>query len=417
MQSSIIHNEPFCSSGRAERSDFAEKVWTSIKGVRAWVEGKNFKGYDPADGNGSVLHHLTFGNVFLQRILQQVVLRSAWNIRPLLGVPALESAPARGYMAAGYLKLFRQSGSAEDRTRALECLRWLLENKSPGYAEFSWGNQFNYATRTGKRPRLEPIIVWTSLIGQAFMDAYEILQDARYLEMARSVGRWISQLPREHTASGSCLSYVAYKQVSIHNSNMLGAAFLARVGSIDGNAEFLNLAREAMLYSCTRLQEDGSWLYGEHPKYHWIDNFHTGYNLDCLKQYIDCTTDLAFQDVLLRALTYYKANFFEGDGSPKYFHNKKYPVDIQSSSQAIETLVGVADLDSESLMLACKVADWTITWMQAPDGHFYYRDLGWKKVKTPMIHWGQATMFKALVRLADYLESRHRWRQAGLSKS
>jgi hypothetical protein len=37
--------------------------------------------------------------------------------------------------------------------------------------------------------------------------------------------------------------------------------------------------------------------------------------------------------------------------------------------------------------------------MQAGDGHFYYRDLGWKKVKTPMLHWGQGTMFKALANL------------------
>ena len=43
--------------------------------------------------------------------------------------------------------------------------------------------------------------------------------------------------------------------------------------------------------------------------------------------------------------------------------------------------------------------------MQAPDGHFYYRDLGWKKVKTPMFHWGQGTMFKALVHLLSKLNS------------
>ena len=27
---------------------------------------------------------------------------------------------------------------------------------------------------------------------------------------------------------------------------------------------------------------DGSWWYGEDSKYHWIDNFHTGYNLGAL---------------------------------------------------------------------------------------------------------------------------------------
>jgi hypothetical protein len=39
--------------------------------------------------------------------------------------------------------------------------------------------------------------------------------------------------------------------------------------------------------------------------------------------------------------------------------------------------------------------------MQAADGHFYYRDLGWMKVTTPMLHWGQATMVKALALLLE----------------
>ena len=37
--------------------------------------------------------------------------------------------------------------------------------------------------------------------------------------------------------------------------------------------------------------------------------------------------------------------------------------------------------------------------MQDADGHFYYRDLGWIKNKTPMLHWGQGTMLKALSHL------------------
>jgi hypothetical protein len=41
--------------------------------------------------------------------------------------------------------------------------------------------------------------------------------------------------------------------------------------------------------------------------------------------------------------------------------------------------------------------------MQSKEGYFYYRDLGWKKVTVPMIHWGQATMFKALACLVQKL--------------
>jgi hypothetical protein len=37
--------------------------------------------------------------------------------------------------------------------------------------------------------------------------------------------------------------------------------------------------------------------------------------------------------------------------------------------------------------------------MQDRDGHFYYRDLGWTMARTPMLHWAQGTLFKALAHL------------------
>jgi hypothetical protein len=38
--------------------------------------------------------------------------------------------------------------------------------------------------------------------------------------------------------------------------------------------------------------------------------------------------------------------------------------------------------------------------MQDRDGHFYYRQYPLVTARTPMLHWGQATMFKALAQLA-----------------
>ena len=87
------------------------------------------------------------------------------------------------------------------------------------------------------------------------------------------------------------------------------------------------------------------------------------------------------------------------DGRPKYYHDKPEPIDIQCAAQAIDTLAFVSDAHPESLELAARISRWTIKNMQAPDGHFCYRDLGWTKVKTPMLHWGQGTMFKALAHL------------------
>jgi hypothetical protein len=80
-------------------------------------------------------------------------------------------------------------------------------------------------------------------------------------------------------------------------------------------------------------------------------------------------------------------------------------VDSQCASQAIETLAEFSDLDPSCLDLAVKVARWTIENMQDADGHFYYRQypLG-IKAKTPMLHWAQATTFKALALLFKKLQ-------------
>src|SRR5258708_2470040 len=118
-----------------------------------------------------------------------------------------------------------------------------------------------------------------------------------------------------------------------------------------------------------------------------------------MKRYAAATGDNSFEDQMRSAFAYFKKTFFESDGRPRYYHDRIYPTDIQCAAQAIDTLTFFSDRDDASLELAQKVAGWTIDNMQDPDGHFYYRDLGWTMNKTPMLHWGQGTMFKALAHL------------------
>ncbi len=103
---------------------------------------------------------------------------------------------------------------------------------------------------------------------------------------------------------------------------------------------------------------------------------------------------------MLKGLDFFKAHFFEPSGRPKYYHTRTYPVDSQCAAQAIETLADFSDLDPACLDLSVKVARWTIENMQDAGGHFYYRQypLG-IKAKAPMLHWAQATTFKALAQL------------------
>ena len=159
-----------------------------------------------------------------------------------------------------------------------------------------------------------------------------------------------------------------------------------------------------MTYSCTRQLSSGAWLYGEVPTFHWIDNFHTGYNLDALKCYIESTGDTTYGDNLKKGFNFFKNHFFEASGRPKYYHNRAYPIDSQCASQSIETLASFAEKDDSSLRLGLKVANWVIENMQDRSGYFYFRQYPLVKLKVPMIHWAQSTTFRAFALLLSKLK-------------
>ncbi len=376
------------------------KIEKSLDRVEAWVENHNYRGYEPFDGLTSYLYPLTFKNRFACQVLQQTVRRFPINLRPILGIKPLDSTKGRGFMAWGYLKRYQTSRDERHKAKALACLDWLDENPSPLYPQRSWGNHFFYASRAGYTPRFESTIVWTGLIGQAYLEAFELFHDERHRQTIASIAEWIMSLPREQTDRGLCLSYVMPHQMSVHNSNMIGAAFLAGAARVLGKTELLDVARQAMEYSCTRQRPDGSWYYGEDPKFQWVDVFHSGYNLDSLKRYVAFSQDARWASQLTKGFEYFLGSFFEPSGRVKYYFNQAPPTDIQCASQAIDTLALFSDTHPAGLAMAAKAAVWTIDRMQGRDGHFYFRryPLGIAN-KAPMIHWGQATMHKALAHL------------------
>ena len=377
-----------------------ESVLNSLDRVARWVERHDYRGYEPFDGLSSWARVLTGGNELASRVLQQAVRQCPWNVRPLLGVRPQESTKGRGYMTRGYLELYRATDRQEYLDKAVQCLEWLDRHKAPRFAHHCWSNHYDFVGRGGGYTKHDPIIVWTSLIGHAYVEAFELTGRDAFLAVADSACRWVLELPRERTSRGDCLSYLADRQISVHNANMLGASLLARVAHYTGNEECRRVARSAMEYSCSRQHPDGSWWYGEEPKFHWIDNFHTGYNLDSLWYYIEATGEEALLPRLTHGLVFFTRHFVEENGRPRYYHSRTYPVDIQCAAQAIDTLALLADLDPECMDLATRVAAWTIGNMQDARGYFYYRQYPLVTARTPMLHWGQATMFKALAHLS-----------------
>lgn len=383
----------------------ADAVRRAIELVQSWVERRDYRGYEPFDGLSSWARPLACGNRFAERLLMQGIRQFPFNLRPILGVRPKDSTKGRGYMALGYLTLYKATRQQAFLDKATICLEWLDKNKVPRFRDHSWSNHFDFVSRGGSYTKHDPIIVWTSAIGHAYAEAFEVTRNPWFLGIAESACNWIVKLPREKTAKGDCISYFAHAQASIHNANMLGASLLARVWKHNGNEEYVRVARSAMQYSCSRQRRNGSWRYAEDSKYHWIDNFHTGYNLDSLDVYLEATGDEEFQPGLAKGLAYYKDHFFEESGRPKYYNTRTYPVDIQCVAQSIDTLSRFSQREPECRELAGKVATWAISHMQDREGYFYYRQYPFVTATTPMLHWGQATMFKALTHLFLQLQS------------
>lgn len=379
-----------------------DRIRSSIERLSRWLEENDCRGYDTFDGlNARFLRPLTFETKLLRTVLQQGVRRFPINMRPILGITKEHSSKGMGFLARGFIRLHEATGDPKWARNAEVALQWLVEHQAPGYSGAAWGNHFDYQSRSNYLPKGVPTIVWTSLIGHAFLDAYEHFQKESYLQMAVSacehIVRDLETFPDGETL---CITYIPGKVERVHNANTLGASLLARTFSHTSNESYRTLAQKAIHYTAQYQRPDGSWYYGEKANLHWIDNFHTAYVLDCFRHYTQNTGDRQFFEIMMRGYKFWKGTFFLPDGTPRYYAHKTLPLDIQCSSQAIDTLVFFKDEDPESLLLATKVAQWTIENMQDRTGYFYYRRYSrWLVNKTPTLHWGQATMLCALAGL------------------
>jgi hypothetical protein len=387
-----------------------DELYNAISKLDVWVESHNWKAWDPFDGLSSeYARYLSPDNHTLRIILQQGNRRFPLNIRRLLRIKPETSSKAMGFFAQGYLRLYETYNSQRFLDKAIYCLNWLMDNPSRGYAGYCWGNHFDYESRGGRIPKGVPTVVWTGLIGHAFMDAYSILKDERYLSVGKSICEFIrNDLPKAISKDSLCIGYTpqendAKLENAIHNSNIIGASVLARVYHETGDKELLDLAKTAVRFTVEHQLQDGGWYYGVDKKYHWVDLFHTGYVLESLDSYIRYTEDSQFTEALGKGYNYFINTFFLDDGTPRYYNYKTRPLDIQCASQGIQTLVNLRRLDPRSLDIATKVAHWTILNMQGRDGHFYFRKYPFITNKTPTLHWGQATMLAALALLDHHL--------------
>src|SRR5690554_1419938 len=384
--------------------------------LRAYCEAEHYKGWDPYDGLNSAIFQATpFKHWDLARlVLIQLCKRSPVNLRPLLLVPKQHNAKGIGLFLNGYCNLFRLAEQGDTRFGTREQLRGkvdelaqlLLTLQSPGYSGACWGYNFDWqARRLFLFPAHTPTVVATTFCASALFEAYEVTGNRLYLDTALSSAKFVlKDLHRSEHKGGFMLSYSPLPgNDTVYNASLLGAKLLSYCYHYTGNNAYKDAARQIVNAACEGQAEDGSWVYGLLPVQSWIDSFHTGYNLDAISHYARLCEDNSFKSHLDRGLAFYLEHFFLPDGTPKYYHNKTYPIDIHCPGQLWVTLSEMKRWQANSV-LCDKVANWTIENMQSPKGYFFYQLKPGISSKISYMRWSNAFMFNAL---SYYLLEQH----------
>ena len=384
----------------------------SLYKLKKYCESEHFKGWDPYDGlNSRLFQSLPFfkNSALCRLVVIQGFKRCPINLRKIVLVQKEYNAKGIGLFLQGYCNLYKAvkanpdlagfSGTATEISGKIQELADLLISlQSKGYSGSCWGYNFDWqARRLFLFPKYTPTVVATNFCSTALMDAYEVTKDQKYLDIALSSANFIiKDLHRTQCNGGFLFSYSPLQgNDTVYNASLLGSKLLSYCYHYTGNEEYKKLAAASVRACCKAQNEDGSWVYGMLPVQSWIDSFHTGYNLDGLIAYEEQTCDTSFHDNILRGFDFYVKNFFEKDGCPKYYHNRKYPIDIHCPGQLFITLFRLHKFD-EYRDLADKVLEWTIINMQDKKGYFYYQLKPGISSKIPYMRWSNAFMFNAL---------------------
>ncbi len=270
----------------------------------------------------------------------------------------------------------------------------------PGTIRFCrdcWGYNFDWESRAFFQKKFTPTIVATTYVANALLDAYEVTKNETFLQLAISSKDFIiNDLKRTYNDKGNfAFSYSPFDTTSVFNASLLGARLLSRIYSYTKEEELISLAKKSVAYCCDYQNIDGSWFYSPLPFHQWIDNFHTGFNLECIYEYGLFSKDDSFDKHFNIGLEYYLTSFFDDKGKSKYYNNSLYPIDIHAPSQLIITLSKSHRFKENKKMIE-QVINWTIENMQSPKGYFYFQRKKYYTNKIPYMRWSQGWIFYGL---------------------
>ena len=421
--------------------------------VLCWSRERDYRGHSKHDAlNSPLLHVLTVGNRFLRLAVTQAVMRFPLNTRALFGVPRLRNPKGIGLFAHAWLDLAghlqshpgeREVMSADEcRREAGELLAWLVGQASPqagpsaglrelfglkglgpsppvagGLKGLGWGYHYDWQDKGFFQPAHFPNRVVSCWIGFAFLRAFEITGEEKFLAAAREIASFLLENPRRlvETAAQLCLSCVPIEDIdwAVMDVSALVAAFCAKLARLGGGGEQGGLlvdARRLMEFVVDKQTDYGAWFYtwpaGDSHIRH--DNYHTGIILDCLADYMTYSGDHSYRRNYHAGIDYYRRHLFLESGAPRWMNDRTWPHDVHGSAAGILSFARASrylresspgeggERAGECLDFSGRVLKWTLANLYSGRGYFFYQKTRWMTKRFCLMRWSNAWMCRAI---------------------
>jgi len=377
------------------------KIKEIVNSLQKHIENEKFKGWDPYDAlNSSFLIFVSLRNKYIRAAFTQFFRISKINLRPIFGIKKGYNPKGIGLFLESYSKLYKVSGNRAYLNQIDELINILENTVSIGYSGNCWGYNFPWQSKVVFKPRWMPTTVNTAFIGHALLYCYEFTGNLRAYELLKSIPEFmLNDLNRLETNDSICFSYSPMDKEFVHNANMLGASFLCRFGKMFSRPELVEIAHKSLKYSVDSQNADGSWHFAVLKTHKWVDSFHTGFKLESIRWFIEAGEGDKYIHSYNKGVIFYKDNFFLKDGTPKYYHNKVYPIDIHAPAEALYYFSKFKDDSSKELTQ--RVVNWVVNNMYDSDkGYFYFRKSKNGINKISYIRWTQSWILRGL---AEYI--------------
>ena len=383
-------------------------VQNIFKRLSTTVTRSCYSGIDPYDGlNSRLFHACLLDRISLLRLIWiQLFKKSCINFRSICFVTKGFNPKAGGLFLSANLKMFKTTRDQKYKQESINLISMLKDSISPRKEGVAWGYNFDWQAKAFFVPKGTPNIVTSVYIGQALLDCYESLQLEEARKLALKIKDFIlGEMIMWEKTDALCFSYIPGEKAEVHNANLLTAAYLSRVYALTKEERLKEMAVKSARFSVGDIREDGYWPYGTMPHHRWMDNFHTGFNVEALLM-IGKNLGIDVWDAhIKRVYRYYVLNFFEKDSIPRYYSNKTYPIDIHNIAESIMLFSKISRDESglfseeekkDALRRRDLIMDYAVKNFWDNKGYFYYQKGRFLTNKICYMRWSQAWVYNAM---------------------